>query len=92
MLLDVAAHLLFGKTDGRDRIALRPKTSAREIAPSALKTTGYHNGALALDEPDDACHFMLRRNAHQYMHMVGHNGAFPYLALLLPCQFVENRA
>src|SRR5262245_48346189 len=48
------------------------------------------DGALALDEPDDLRHGVLRRDRHQHEHMAGHPMPFLHLTLLLHCQTPEH--
>ena len=82
----------FVATHGRYEVASRSEMLAYEIAFPLAIHPSQMDGALALDIPDDLRHSVFRRNRDQHMHMVGHEVAFLYLALLPSGEVSEHLA
>jgi len=75
---------------GRNRIATSPKTLSIEVLLPSRVLTGYRNGTLAFDIPDDLSDGMLGRNTQAHVHVITGHVSLHYRAAPLPGQLVEN--
>src|SRR5574337_1908199 len=89
LFLDVLADAGFVAPDGRDVVAPRPKVLPEEVLSAAKIRAGDVEGALALHEPDDLRHGILRGNRQQHVHVVGEEMPLLPRTLLLPGQLPE---
>ena len=73
-----------------DCIAPGPEVFAVEVSGFTTELTGDGYGALAFQETDNLGDFILRGYLDEHMHMVAHEVALEYLAILLGGQGVKD--
>ena len=89
LLPDILGDRRLVQPDGRHVVALRPELPVAELALQARVPVEYHQRALALQIPHDACDAVLRRYSHQHVHVVGHQVPLYYLDALVLAELPE---
>lgn len=93
LLPDVLGDRRLVQPDGRYAAALAPELAVAELVLQVAVPLEHHEGALPLQVAHEARNAHLGRDAHQHVHMVGHQMPLYYLHALVgaePAQYLPH--